>query len=62
MSCHRKFDIKNLKFCVWQTTSTTIKTFRLLGFKYIADKFQTLDWYWKGGGEMNSFVIHSFLL
>ena len=67
MTCHGKFDIKNLKFCVWQITSMRLKTFCLLEFKYIAHKFQTLHWYWKGGlggiggggrGETNSFVIH----
>ena len=40
-----KFDIKKLKFCVWQITSMRLKTFCLLEFKYIADKFQTLHWY-----------------
>ena len=65
MTCHGKFDIKNLKFFVWQITSMRLKTFCLLEFKDIAHKFQTLHWYWKGGlgggGEgRDEFFCNSF--
>ena len=59
MTCHGKFDIKNLKFGVWKITAMRLKTFCLLVFKYIADKFLFFRWYqwnWRGGvgvGEMN---------